>query len=41
VSARRYLEQMVAQQEADVRQKYGTAGRPERRFTARGPRRPG
>src|SRR3712207_36008 len=41
VSARRYLEQLVAQQEADVRQKYGTAGRPERRFTARGPRRPG
>jgi response regulator of citrate/malate metabolism len=41
VSARRYLEQMVAQQEADVRQKYGTAGRPERRFTARGSRRPG
>jgi response regulator of citrate/malate metabolism len=41
VSARRYLEQMVAQQEADVRQKYGTAGRPERRFTLRGPRRPG
>jgi response regulator of citrate/malate metabolism len=40
VSARRYLEQMVAQQEADVRQKYGTAGRPERRFTVRG-RRPG
>jgi response regulator of citrate/malate metabolism len=35
VSARRYLEQMVTQQEADVRQKYGTAGRPERRFTAR------
>jgi response regulator of citrate/malate metabolism len=41
VSARRYLEQMVAQQEADVRQKYGTAGRPERRFTVRSPRRPG
>jgi response regulator of citrate/malate metabolism len=41
VSARRYLEQMAAQQEADVRQKYGTAGRPERRFTLRGPRRPG
>jgi response regulator of citrate/malate metabolism len=39
VSARRYLEQMVAQQEADVRQKYGTAGRPERRFTVRGARR--
>ncbi len=41
VSARRYLEQMVAQQEADVRQKYGTAGRPERRFTVRGQRRSG
>ena len=41
VSARRYLEQLVAQQEADVRQKYGTAGRPERRFTLRGQRRPG
>jgi response regulator of citrate/malate metabolism len=41
VSARRYLEQMVAQQEADVRQKYGTAGRPERRFSLRGERRPG
>ncbi len=41
VSARRYLEQMVAQLEADVRQKYGSAGRPERRFTARGQRRPG
>jgi len=38
VSARRYLEQMVAQQEADVRQKYGTAGRPERRFSLRAPR---
>ncbi len=36
VSARRYLEQLVAQQEADVRQRYGTAGRPERRFTSRG-----
>jgi response regulator of citrate/malate metabolism len=41
VSARRYLEQLVTLQEADVRQKYGTAGRPERRFTLRGPRRPG
>jgi response regulator of citrate/malate metabolism len=41
VSARRYLEQLVAQQEADVRQRYGTAGRPERRFTSRSPRRPG
>jgi response regulator of citrate/malate metabolism len=40
VSARRYLEQLVAQQQADVRQRYGTAGRPERRFTLRtaGPR---
>jgi response regulator of citrate/malate metabolism len=35
VSARRYLEQLVTQQEADVRQRYGTAGRPERRFTLR------
>ncbi len=41
VSARRYLEQLVTQQEAEVRQRYGTAGRPERRFTLRGPRRPG
>jgi response regulator of citrate/malate metabolism len=41
VSARRYLEQLVAQQEADVRQRYGTAGRPERRFTLRQLRRPG
>jgi response regulator of citrate/malate metabolism len=39
VSARRYLEQLVTQQEADVRQRYGTAGRPERRFTARTSRR--
>ena len=38
VSARRYLEQLVSQQEADVRQRYGTAGRPERRFTLRSPR---
>jgi response regulator of citrate/malate metabolism len=40
VSARRYLEQLVAEQQADVRQRYGTAGRPERRFTLRsaGPR---
>jgi response regulator of citrate/malate metabolism len=37
----RYLEQLVAQQEADVRQRYGSAGRPERRFTPRSPRRPG
>ena len=37
VSARRYLEQLVTQQEADVRQRYGTAGRPERRFTLRRP----
>ena len=35
VSARRYLEQLVTWQEAEVRQRYGTAGRPERRFTAR------
>ncbi|TYP90720.1 response regulator [Blastococcus xanthinilyticus] len=35
VSARRYLEQLVAQHEAEVRQRYGTAGRPERRFTLR------
>ena len=41
VSARRYLEQLVAQDEADVRQRYGTAGRPERRFTLRGPHRSG
>lgn len=41
VSARRYLEQLVALQEAEVRQRYGTAGRPERRFTLRGQRRPG
>jgi response regulator of citrate/malate metabolism len=41
VSARRYLEQLVAQGEADVRQRYGTAGRPERRFTLRSPKRPG
>jgi response regulator of citrate/malate metabolism len=40
VSARRYLEQLVAQQEAEVRQRYGTAGRPERRVTLRGQRRP-
>jgi response regulator of citrate/malate metabolism len=41
VSARRYLEQLVSVEEADVRQRYGTAGRPERRFTLRTPRRPG
>jgi response regulator of citrate/malate metabolism len=41
VSARRYLEQLVTTQEADVRQRYGSAGRPERRFTLRAPRRPG
>jgi response regulator of citrate/malate metabolism len=35
VSARRYLEQLVALGQADVRQRYGTAGRPERRFTLR------
>jgi response regulator of citrate/malate metabolism len=40
VSARRYLEQLVTVGEADVRQRYGTAGRPERRFTMRGGRRP-
>ena len=39
VSARRYLEQLVTVQEADVRQRYGTAGRPERRFTLRAARR--
>jgi response regulator of citrate/malate metabolism len=39
VSARRYLEQLVTVGEADVRQRYGTAGRPERRFTLRSPRR--
>jgi response regulator of citrate/malate metabolism len=38
VSARRYLEQLVTAGEADVRQRYGTAGRPERRFSARGRR---
>jgi response regulator of citrate/malate metabolism len=38
VSARRYLEQLVAGGEADVRQRYGTAGRPERRFSMRRPR---
>jgi response regulator of citrate/malate metabolism len=41
VSARRYLEQLVTQQQADVRQRYGTAGRPERRFTLRSGGRPG
>ncbi|MDP9429006.1 MAG: response regulator [Actinomycetota bacterium] len=40
VSARRYLEQLVTQQEAEVRQRYGTAGRPERRFTLRVPHPP-
>jgi response regulator of citrate/malate metabolism len=40
VSARRYLEQLVTVGEADVRQRYGTAGRPERRFSMRGSRRP-
>jgi response regulator of citrate/malate metabolism len=38
VSARRYLEQLVSTGDADVRQRYGTAGRPERRFTMRGRR---
>ncbi len=32
VSARRYLEHLVTSGEATVRLKYGTAGRPERRF---------
>jgi response regulator of citrate/malate metabolism len=41
VSARRYLEQLVSDQQAEVRQRYGTAGRPERRFTLRAGRRPG
>jgi response regulator of citrate/malate metabolism len=41
VSARRYLEQLVTVQEADVRQRYGTAGRPERRFTLRAGRHQG
>ncbi len=36
VSARRYQEQLVTTGEADVRQRYGTAGRPERRFSLRG-----
>jgi len=40
VSARRYLEQLVTVGDADVRQRYGTAGRPERRFSMRGGRRP-
>jgi response regulator of citrate/malate metabolism len=40
VSARRYLEQLVTAEHADVRQRYGTAGRPERRFTLRAGRRP-
>src|SRR3712207_3128077 len=40
VSARRYLEQLVTVGEADVRQRYGTAGRPERRFSLRAARRP-
>jgi response regulator of citrate/malate metabolism len=40
VSARRYLEQLVTVGEAEVRQRYGTAGRPERRFSMREPRRP-
>ncbi len=38
VSARRYLEQLVTTGDADVRQRYGTAGRPERRFSMRGRR---
>ena len=40
VSARRYLERLVAQGEAEVRQRYGRSGRPERRFTGRPPRLP-
>ena len=36
--ARRYLEQLVTPQQAEVRQRYGTAGRPERRFTWRAAR---
>jgi len=40
VSARRYLEQLVTVGDADVRQRYGTAGRPERRFSMRGRRPP-
>jgi response regulator of citrate/malate metabolism len=40
VSARRYLEQLVMTDQADVRQRYGTAGRPERRFTLRSAGRP-
>jgi response regulator of citrate/malate metabolism len=40
VSARRYLEQLVTTGEADVRQRYGSAGRPERRFSMREGRRP-
>jgi response regulator of citrate/malate metabolism len=40
VSARRYLEQLVTVGEADVRQRYGSAGRPERRFSSRALRRP-
>jgi response regulator of citrate/malate metabolism len=34
VSARRYLEHLVAKGEVEVRLKYGTAGRPERRYRA-------
>lgn len=35
VSARRYLEHFVATGQADVRLRYGGAGRPERRYRAR------
>ncbi|MDN5796736.1 MAG: response regulator [Intrasporangium sp.] len=35
VSARRYLEYFVAQGRAEVRLRYGTTGRPERRYRAR------
>lgn len=36
VSARRYLEHLVASGAAEVRSRYGTTGRPERRFRPRG-----
>jgi two-component system CitB family response regulator len=32
VSARRYLEHLVSEGQAEVRQRYGVAGRPQRRF---------
>ncbi|MFD0773900.1 two-component system response regulator, partial [Streptomonospora algeriensis] len=37
VSARRYLEYFVQAGRAEVRLRYGTAGRPERRYTWLGP----